>query len=149
MNDYGRFMAKIQAADNGCWLWRGGTRAGYGVFWLDGELVKAHRYSYEHSYEPIPEGYEVDHLCRTPLCVNPLHLDAVTHRENILRGDTIMAAKAKQTHCIHGHLFDMLNTIMKSNRTRRCRACHNERNRWPNRIYKKALKKEAGIDDTD
>ena len=72
-----------------CWIWTKSPDAqGYGVRWLP-ELkkhVKAHRWYYEQNIGPIPPRHEIDHLCRVRNCVNPLHLEAVTHRENVRRG---------------------------------------------------------------
>lgn len=71
-----------------CWIWTGYTsRLGYGIFGPGGRSVTmpAHRWSYEHFVGPVPDGLELDHLCRVRRCVNPLHLEAVTHRENCLR----------------------------------------------------------------
>ena len=82
-----RFFAKVEQTD-GCWMWRaarGGTGGPvYGLF-RDGRMVYAHRWAYEYAIGPIPEGYQIDHLCRVPLCVNPAHLEAVTPSENTIR----------------------------------------------------------------
>lgn len=86
MTSLERFWSKVEKTD-GCWLWKGATAGpGYGRFRLDGVLRYAHRFSYEISVGPIPKGLEMDHLCRTKNCVNPSHLQAVTHQINILRG---------------------------------------------------------------
>lgn len=106
-----------------CWLWTGAhdaTPTGlYGKFWNGTRQVTAYRYSYELRNGPVPEGLEIDHLCRTPQCVRPEHLEAVTHLENMRRG-----LKAQQMHCIHGHEFTPENTGYKPNGTRRCRKCN-------------------------
>jgi HNH endonuclease len=92
-----RFWAKINKggpipehrSDLGpCWLWTAATNYGYGVFRIDRRSIYAHRYAYELLVGPIPDGLQLDHLCRVPPCVNPTHLEPVTHRENILRGTT-------------------------------------------------------------
>ena len=71
----------------GCWLWTSGLwGGGYGAFFLRGKKVQAHRFSYEHHVGPIPEGLDVDHLCRVRHCVNPKHLEPVTRKVNINRG---------------------------------------------------------------
>jgi len=76
-----RFFAKVdKGGPGGCWLWVGSNNGRYPVFPKGGRY--AHRWSYEHHVGPIPEGYEIDHLCRVTLCVNPTHLEAVTPQEN-------------------------------------------------------------------
>jgi hypothetical protein len=82
-----RFWAKVSVASTGCWLWTGAIQAsnGYPRFCIggrDGGTRFAHRWAYEFFLEPIPIGLEIDHLCRVRACVNPLHLQVVTHREN-------------------------------------------------------------------
>jgi len=107
-----------------CWLWTASkSRNGYGHFSVAGRLRPAHAVSYEEEHGPVPEGMELDHLCRTPLCVLSAHLEPVTHRENILRGVSLSAQYARMTHCIHGHAFDLLNTYIDRHGKRRCRAC--------------------------
>ncbi|MGW0756151.1 HNH endonuclease signature motif containing protein [Streptomyces sp. NPDC002814] len=109
-----------------CHLWDGAqNEKGYGTFWADGRTVKAHRYAYEQQNGPIPAGLEVDHRCRRRACVAPGHLDAVTHRTNILRSANHVAARAAVTHCPAGHAYDQANTIRAANGTRKCRACKN------------------------
>ncbi len=86
-----RFWPKVQKTDD-CWLWNGATNSqGYpqlGAGRRGEGVVYAHRLSYELANGPIPEGLVIDHLCRTPSCVNPAHLEAVGQSTNILRGRT-------------------------------------------------------------
>lgn len=84
-----RFWEKVDKT-GACWLWTGGLdKDGYGYFNLPhNRKVRAHRWAYEAAIGQIPKGLEVDHLCRIHACVNPDHLEAVTGRENRLRGDT-------------------------------------------------------------
>jgi hypothetical protein len=75
--------------ETGCWLWTGGTRGGYGRLKLaDYGMMEAHRASYEFHKGKIPEGLQLDHLCRNRSCINPDHLEPVTLQENIRRGET-------------------------------------------------------------
>lgn len=138
-----RFWAKVDLSDpGGCWLWTASTRNGYGQFWAGNRTASghprmdyAHRFAYEWLVGPIPPELELDHLCRVRLCVNPDHLEPVSHRENLLRGETQTAKRAAQTHCIHGHAFTEENTYVKRNGTRACRTCirrwERERERGP------------------
>lgn len=76
-------------AETGCWIWQRATsRSGYGNVCVDRTYFRAHRVYYERFKGPIPEGLEIDHLCRNRSCVNPEHLEAVTHRVNVHRGRT-------------------------------------------------------------
>lgn len=126
MSPEGRFFAKVEKADSGCWLWRGATDGDgrYGAFHYDGKLRRAHRVSYEWRFGKVTEGVDLDHLCRVTLCVNPDHLEPVTHRENILRGVGIAATNAAKTHCKRGHAFTPENTKILTNGGRYCLACH-------------------------
>ena len=123
-----RFWAKVNKT-NACWLWVGGkARGGYGQFRLGG-MVAAHRFSYELLVRPIPAGFTIDHLCRTPACVRPDHLEPVTLRENIRRGNSVTAINARKTHCPQGHAYDGANTHTPPSGGRWCRSCDRERKR--------------------
>lgn len=130
-----RFWAKVDKGDGtGCWLWTGARNdVGYGQIWVGDRIVYAHRAAYEMLVGPIPEGMQIDHLCRTPLCVRALdHLEPVTQRENILRGTGFSALNARKTHCPQGHPFSEENTYYTEHGSRRCRTCsreHKERER--------------------
>ncbi len=116
------FMAKVKIdTKTGCWLWVGSIckRNGYGDF----GGIKAYVYSYLLHKGTLPAKNEPDHLCRIRACVNPEHLEAVTRRINLLRGDTIAARKAAQTHCEHGHEFTEENVYRTKDGTRNCRKC--------------------------
>ena len=124
-----RFWAKVDSADD-CWIWTAETsRGGYGRFAAgsrsDGtrRSVQAHRYAYELLVGPIPEGLELDHLCRVRNCVNPAHLEPVTTKVNVLRGIGLAARNAGKTHCPQGHPYDEANTYYYSTGKRACRAC--------------------------
>lgn len=96
-----RFWRYVQRTET-CWLWTGGlSENGYGLFWSGVSVVRAHRWAYEHLTEEIPDGYEVDHLCRVRHCVNPHHLEPVTRQVNVQRGahvrrDLRVAARAPE-----------------------------------------------------
>jgi hypothetical protein len=82
----------------------------------------AHRFSYLKLVGPIPEGLQIDHLCRVRHCVNPDHLEPVTNKENIRRGIVGMF-HAKKTQCPAGHPYDRDNTRIGSNGSRNCKQC--------------------------
>lgn len=93
-------------------------------------MALAHRFAYEDIVGPILEGLTIDHLCRVRHCVNPAHLEPVTHLENVRRGNGGLNQLAK-THCPKGHPYDEENTYRLPSRPsgRYCRACRRERNR--------------------
>jgi hypothetical protein len=143
MNTAEKIAARVNIAGE-CWEWQGSIQsAGYGKFQQDGLTILAHRASYEAHVGPIPDGLQLDHLCRNRRCVNPSHLEPVTLRENVLRGEGPSAMQARQTHCIHGHEFTPENTRMKTVggkwRQRQCCECH----RITNRAYRARLKASA------
>ena len=125
-----------------CWVWIGATnRNGYGQLRVNRRTESAHRIAYQLYRGPIHNDLELDHLCRNRWCVNPAHLEPVTHRENLLRGKSIAAANAIKKTCSIGHPFDIINTRIargQSGSRRRCRQCHAARNRaW--RLRQKRL----------
>jgi len=120
-----RFMQKVIVTPD-CWAWSGGLSSqGYARL---GRGMYAHRISYEIYVGPIPDGTELDHLCRNRGCVNPDHLEAVSHRENVRRGIAGQQGREK-THCPQGHPYDLQNTYRRPDRpnTRDCRTCMSER----------------------
>lgn len=136
-----RFWNKVQINDwRDCWTWTAHkTPMGYGQIGVAGHRVAcAHRVSYELLVGTIPEGLHLDHLCRNPSCVNPMHLEPVTPGENVRRGN---AGKryAERTHCPHGHPYDEDNTYVWRG-GRHCRTCNNNRTR----AYKARKRAEAG-----
>mgnify|MGYP001562260252 FL=1 len=115
---------------DGCWEWTGAFRRnGYGRYGGQPSVL-AHRAVYEALVGPIPEGMQLDHLCKNRSCVNPAHLEPVTPKENILRGAGFAAQNAQMTHCIHGHEFTEANTYIRANGARTCRTCMREIH-WP------------------
>lgn len=122
-----RFFEKVDLnGPDGCWLWTAGTSSdGYGGFMSStGRVVRAHRWAYEHLVGSIPEGLDLDHLCRVRRCVNPAHLEPVTRLENTLRG----LGHGSEMHCPHGHPYDDENTYVYAGR-RACRTCRIEHRR--------------------
>ena len=128
-----RFWQFVSIQEDGCWLWTGGVSDnGYAHFWLDGRTVKAHRFAYVYFRgEPIPDGLEPDHLCRNRSCVNPWHLEPVTHPINCQRGEGSQFQRDKD-HCPHGHPYNEENTYRRPGRPQRnCKICRREVNdRW-------------------
>ena len=122
-----RFWAKVNKTDS-CWLWTAGTNGkGYGFFTIAGiGTRRAHRLAYEWLVGPIPEGYELDHLCRVTLCVNPAHLEPVTHLENMRRGFGVNRVNRLKENCPRGHPYEGENLRMDHGR-RRCRKCERDK----------------------
>lgn len=114
--------------DTPCWLWKKSLIwSGYAKTWYQGKTVAAHRLSYEVFIGPIPDGLQVDHLCKIKHCVNPEHLEPVTPRTNVMRADTVAARNAAKTHCGEGHEYAGDNLlIVQTTGERRCRTCTNE-----------------------
>lgn len=116
MTDAERFDAKVDFNGplwNGTphWLWTASlfTQSGYGQFNIGSKAegnkrpVSASRWNYERHVDILHYSMQVDHLCRVRRCVNPAHLEAVTPQVNVLRGESLAARRAKQTHCLRGH----------------------------------------------
>ena len=120
-----RFWDKVEIT-NSCWNWKAGCNSGgYAQYSNNGKMIPTHRYLYEILEDHIPKGLTLDHLCRNRKCVNPSHLEAVTLKENLLRGNTIPAKNARKTHCKNGHLFNKENTY-HHNGKRECIPCRRE-----------------------
>lgn len=121
-----RFWAKVDPTGP-CWLWTAGVDGtGYGQLKVGKRTLKAHRFAYELLVGPVPDGLELDHLCRVRHCVNPGHLEPVTHAENCRRG-LVGQNMAVKTHCPQGHAYDEQNTYVAASGSRQCRACARKR----------------------
>jgi hypothetical protein len=137
-----------------CWNWSGAPNCnGYGRRGISKKKeLLAHRLMYELLVGPIPPGLTLDHICRNRMCVNPAHLEPVTNKVNILRGESPAAKNARKTHCPKGHLFDETNTLWERQRSgalgRKCKTCKYEyhhgwyqRNKGQAREYSREYKR--------
>lgn len=126
----------------GCWIWGDSTKPdGYGRFHYKASgrrSVLAHRYAFEKLSGPIPEGLELDHLCRNKACVNPDHLEPVTHAVNVNRGSA-----ATKLYCVNGHpLFGPNMRLDLKRGKRHCKTCNRIWWRKAGRKYRAKLKAE-------
>lgn len=129
------FEARIERTDS-CWNWVGTIALnGYGTIKIGGRKgsrVYAHRLAYSMFVGPIPDGMDLDHLCRNRRCANPSHLEPVTRQTNVLRGvgpSLLGKLNGAKTQCKSGHAFDDANTRYRPSGGRTCRECERNRRR--------------------
>jgi len=127
-----RLMSKVvwNGDEDECWTWEGAkVKEGYGVLTVNRRGARVHRVTYEAYVGPIPEGFQIDHLCRNTACCNPAHLEAVTPWLNTIRSNAASALNLRKTHCVRGHLLDGDNLLIrKDGKGRECRACKRRHN---------------------
>lgn len=108
-----------------CWIWNGARIEGYGIVRRKTKAIRIHRLFWTALYGPIPKEKELDHLCKKTFCVNPRHLEPVSHKENVLRGKSPSALNAQKQKAPCGHLYtghDGLRRYCKPCRTKWFRA---------------------------
>jgi hypothetical protein len=121
-----RFWSKVQKTPT-CWLWSGGTTKGYGRVWWQGRVASAHRLAYESIVGIVPDGYELDHVCRNRHCVRPEHLKAVDHRTNVVLGTGPSAINHAKVCCPKGHPYTIESRgNRRTSLQRRCLVCRRE-----------------------
>jgi hypothetical protein len=132
----GRLWEKIIPEPNsGCWLWTGSVNGtGHGQIRIGGHNRPPHRVMYELAHGPVSSRLDMDHLCRIACCVNPAHLEPVTHQENCARGHA-GKHQSQKTHCPSGHEYTAANTRWQ--RKGRClsRICRECDRRTSNEYY--------------
>lgn len=137
--DEARMWASIDKTSD-CWRWTGRLdTGGYARISIAGTMTAVHRITYELVHGPIPVGLEIDHLCRNTGCVNPDHLEAVTHRVNVLRGMAPAAQQARWTDCKNGHPLSGSNLVIENGK-RRCSICLRASGRIRQRRYRDRLR---------
>lgn len=122
-----QFWAKTLKRENGCWEWSGAHfHNGYGRARYHGRDTVAHVIAWELTNGPVPQGLELDHECRNRGCINPAHLEPVTHQVNQMRGTSFVRENAEKTECLKGHPLSGENLFIRNDGRRRCRTCERE-----------------------
>jgi hypothetical protein len=130
-----RILSRSSEAATGCLLYERPRPDGYAVVRTLSGVDYAHRLMYERFVGPIPDGAVIDHLCAVKSCCNPAHLEAVTHRVNVIRGPSPTAVAHVTDRCVAGlHDLTGANVVRLTSGRRTCRACRDERHRaWRQR----------------
>ena len=144
-------MLHVDKTDT-CWLWTGALSSGYGMLRIGGRGGHnryVHRVAYEELVGPIPDGLEIDHLCRVRACFNPAHLEPVTPQQNVRRGESPGARALRRSDCLYGHPYADHGVIRQGRR--RCRLCQMTYNRLHKRIPFEEImrRKSAGLPVVD
>lgn len=136
--DIERFWIKVEKRGmSECWSWLAHKHPrGYGAIKIGGKMIKAHRLSYYLYRGKMPDGLDIDHLCRNTSCVNPFHLEAVPHKVNIMRGLSPGSLNAQKTHCPRGHEYD----IKYGKNSRWCSTCRKQYNHEYQRKHRERLR---------
>jgi HNH endonuclease len=146
-----RLFSRLVLDPSGCLLWTGHLDYhGYGRMHAAGNpAALVHKVMWELFVGPVPDGFELDHVkawgCNNKNCASIAHLEPVTHRENILRGNTVTAINAAKTHCIRDHPFDEENTFYEKDGRRGCIKCRRIRDRARRRRGKRPGKPITGV----
>ena len=121
-----KLYAYFKVLPTDCWEWQAkvNKRTGYGQLGVNYKTLLAHRVSYEIHKGKIPGGLTIDHLCKNRICINPFHLEAVTLRENILRGNSLSAINARKIYCIRRHPLRGSNLYLTPDKRRQCKICN-------------------------
>lgn len=128
----------VRIDENGCWNASKSTKNVYAARYINGNKILLHRLSYSVFIDKLFKKLVIDHLCKNKKCINPLHLEQVTFRENLIRGDTLASVNINKTHCIRGHEYNQKNTHItrhllkrewKIVEHRRCRQCMVDKSR--------------------
>ena len=119
----------LSSHEGDCWIWQAYINPrGYGMMGYKGQARLSHRVAYLEYIGPIPDGKELDHLCRNTACVNPYHMEPVTHAENVKRGIHCGKANRQKTRCKYGHEYDQENTYNRPDgKGRDCKKCMDSR----------------------